>query len=938
MEDWGVLKTIFAEVLEQPAEKRHQFLTERCNGNVVLKQEVLALLGAYEEEGTFLAQAPVRLPALHEKDGNDVPEAVDLANRRLGAYRVIEKIGVGGMGAVYLAERDDELFHKRVAIKVIRFTGEPERLKRFKSEREILARLNHPNIAQLYDGGITEEGAPYLVMEYVEGVPIDTYCNTHRLSIEARLRLFTRVCRAVHYAHQNLIVHRDLKPSNIMVNAEGEPKLLDFGIAKLIESDTRIEERTVTRDQLMTPEYASPEQIRGKPVTTATDVYSLGVILYRLLTGQDPYHVPKQPRYEMERVICEVIPKAPSATIGYMPSVPLEKGQWTDPETVGRDRNTTPERLQRKLRGDLDTMVLMALRKGADRRYGSTEQFADDLNRYLGGLPVFAQKDTFGYRVRKFVYRHRVGVGVGVLAILFGIISVSTILIKDTQLRQEQQNVLAERDHAEDVLGYIQSMFELYDPERAGEATLVTAEQLLDRGWEEALAQLKTQPERQARMLNMLSSLYEKLGLFDKALETSQQAFRAQQEAETNQIQGFAKSIHYMALAHHAKGNYRIADSLYGKAYGLHLQHFGHEHVDVARNLHDWAVSLRDNARFHEADSLCREALQIRMLLNGPRHVEVADSKRLLATIQVHRGQYEEAEQLFNEALVVQRLRLGEKNVRVAYTLDSFGGLLWDTQRYDDAERLLTEALAIKKEHLGNQHLSVATTLNNLALVVQEKGDIPRAEQLFREVLDIEKDQLGDTHERLATSLNNLALLLKEKGEFQAAEPMYRQAIKIWKGAFGEKHPDVALGMHNLAILLRQKGDIDAAIPEYESAIEVYRHSMSLKHAKLSGALVAVGKMWLVDKQDPQRALPFLTEGVEIRQTHLPSDDWHIGSAQSLLGACLTELRQYEQAEQVLQAAVSTLEAHFGAEHRRVVEARDRLDALYRTWPNKTVG
>ena len=335
-----------------------------------------------------------------------------MTGRRIGAYRIIREIGQGGMAVVYLGERDDQNYRKQVAIKMVKPGIDTEQvLQRFRNERQTLAALDHANIVKLLDGGSSEEGLPYLVMEYVEGLPIDQYCDLNKLSIDDRLRLFREVCSAVQYAHENLVIHRDLKPANILIAKDGVPRLLDFGIAKLLNPEcfqTALVTRTDWRP--MTPEYASPEQIRGQAVTTATDVYSLGVLLFELLTGHRPYRSAGQSLLEMERLVCETDPEKPSAVINRTEESVSRDGEdrtAITPESVSNQRGLQPAELQRRLRGDLDTIVMKALRKEPERRYGSVEEFSQDIERYLTGMPVQARKSTIAYRSGRFLRRHQ---------------------------------------------------------------------------------------------------------------------------------------------------------------------------------------------------------------------------------------------------------------------------------------------------------------------------------------------------------------------------------------------------------------------------------------------------------------------------------------------------------------------------------------------------
>lgn len=410
-ETWNKINDVFAAWLELEGEEQARYLDRACGGDPELRKEVDLLIEAHRQEVPLLETHAVRQTAMAMAEGNDLQ-----AGRQIGAYRIVKEIGRGGMGAVYLAERADEQFQKQAAIKLIKRGMDTDQvLQRFRMERQILAGFDHPNIARLLDGGSTENGLPYFVMEYVEGSPIHQYCDEKRLSITNRLQLFRQVCAAVDYAHRNLVVHRDIKPSNIFVTAEGVPKLLDFGIAKILLPQTE-DRATATGMLVMTPEYASPEQAQGANVTTASDVYSLGIVLYELLTGHPPYHIGTVPPLEVARIISESRPQLPSTVVNTQ--VTDDSGRTLTPESVSRSREGTPERLRRRLQGDLDNIVLMALRKEPQRRYQSAEQFSEDIRRHLEGLPVTAHPDTFGYRASKFIKRNKAVAAAATFALL----------------------------------------------------------------------------------------------------------------------------------------------------------------------------------------------------------------------------------------------------------------------------------------------------------------------------------------------------------------------------------------------------------------------------------------------------------------------------------------------------------------------------------------
>jgi eukaryotic-like serine/threonine-protein kinase len=429
------IRNLYEAALEQDSSRRVRFLEQACRGDDALFDEMERLLAAHERTGGFL-QDPLFVATKLEFEEEVFPR---MEGRRIGAYQVLREIGRGGMGAVYLCSRVDGAFHKQVAIKIVRpALASATLIRRFHQEREILASLDHPNIARLFDAGTTEDGMPYFVMEYVEGQTIDSWCNERKLNVSERLELFRLVCSALQYAHQKLVVHLDLKPGNILVTSEGIVKLLDFGIARLLQPHGKEGAPTYTMTLLqgMTPEYASPEQVQGKPISTASDVYSLGVVLYELLTGHRPYRMKSRILLEVARVICEEEPTQPSMIV-------TQSEEIATPEAVSKVREGSPARLRRRLEGDLDNILLKALRKEPARRYGSAEHFNEDLRNHLEGLPVTARENTFGYRLQKFVRRNRVGVVAGafVAATLFAGV-ITTLWQARLALREERQSVL----------------------------------------------------------------------------------------------------------------------------------------------------------------------------------------------------------------------------------------------------------------------------------------------------------------------------------------------------------------------------------------------------------------------------------------------------------------------------------------------------------------
>jgi non-specific serine/threonine protein kinase/serine/threonine-protein kinase len=482
-ERWQRVKQLLEQAIALDAVERSSFLDRACDSDAGLRREIDSLLSSHEQAGTgFLKTPVVDLKAA-------VAAAPARAGRRIGVYQIVEEIGHGGMGEVYRAVRADGQYTKEVAIKLVRGGFDSAYVQeRFRNERQILASLDHPNIARLLDGGTTEDGVPYLVMELIAGIRIDSYCDGHTLPITERLQLFRQACAAVQYAHQRLVIHRDIKPSNILVTKEGVPKLLDFGIAKILDPAGALAETTIARP--MTPEYASPEQIRGEAITTASDVYSLGVVLYQLLTGRSPYPGETRSSHELARAVCETEPGRPSTAV--LKSQTVRTGDHVEQvpaELISSSRESSPAKLHRRLAGDLDNILLMALRKEPQRRYPSVEQFAEDIRRHLEALPVTATKGSWRYRSEKFVKRNRTGVLATAVVLLAVIAGVGAMLRGARIARQQAEIARAERGRAEkrfnDVRKLANSLiFEIHDSIQGLPGATPSRKLLLDRAVE----------------------------------------------------------------------------------------------------------------------------------------------------------------------------------------------------------------------------------------------------------------------------------------------------------------------------------------------------------------------------------------------------------------------------------------------------------------------
>jgi len=802
------VKRIFQEARERPQSEWPSFLDTACGADGSLRLEVESLLRSAEAEeaARFLETGGSPAPATltqHAAEGIADPFQ---PGRHLGPYRIVERIGKGGMGTIHLAVRDDDEYRKRVAIKVLRRGFESDDLlRRFRRERQILASLDHENIAKLLDGGTTDGGLPYLVMEYIDGVPIDEYCDAHRLSIRERLELFRHVCAAVHVAHQNLVVHRDLKPSNVLVTAKGVPKLLDFGIAKLLNPELSSDTVDPTRAdlRLMTPDYASPEQARGGTVTTATDVYSLGVLLYEILTGHRPFRITNRNLHDMNRIICEQEPTRPSTVVGEVVELIDADGSTflLSPEVVSRTREGEPQKLRRRLAGDLDNIVMMALRKEPQRRYGSVEQFSEDVKRHLSGLPVMARKDTFTYRASKFAGRHKLGLAAATAFVAAVTTSAVAMGIQSVRLARE-------RDRAEQVTELLVEIFANSDPvQRSGET--ITAREILDRGAERVKTGVTLQPLLRAALFDTIGRVYHNLGLYDRAEPLLKQALDLRVGELGEASLEAAQSQTHLGLLYTDESKFQEAEPLLRKALATRETKLGRRHKDVAASLNNVAFLIEETGAYAESEALYRRGLEVARSLPETERVVEDSLLSNLGALLYKRGDYAAAEPYYQEALALRRERYGSEHLQVALSLNNLGALYAARREYARGEPLYREAVGIRQKILGAGHPSTLIALNNLANLLREKGDLSEAETLYREVLATRRKALPPGHQSVAYSLVGLGRLLISTGKYPEAEVLLREAVTIEEAKLPPGHWEIAYvrGVLGGALLGQNRSD-----------------------------------------------------------------------------------------------------------------------------------
>jgi len=706
---------------------------------------------------------------------------------RIGPYEIEREIGRGGMGAVYLAFRADEAYEKKVAVKVTPAAlPSAAAVERFLRERRILARLEHPNIARLIDGGATAEGTPYLVMEYIEGQPLHAWCDANRLSTVERLRLFLAVCAAVEYAHRQLVIHRDLKPANILVTADGAPHLLDFGIAKLLDPDAGRDAAAATAVAL-TPWYASPEQVRGEPLSTATDVYSLGVLLYEVLTGHSPYRVTARNPLEVLRAVVEQEPERPSSAAQRTERLPATEGGSSPtltPWSVSLAREGTPQRLRSRLRGDLDAILLTALRKDPGQRYPSVAAFATDVEAYLEGRPVAARAQGVFYRTSKFLRRHRWGVAAAALILALVTGGIANVVV-------QSRRVARERDRAARIQRFLVDLFGVSDPGEARGST-ITAREVLDRGAERIRHDLAAEPEARADLMEAIADVYNRLGLNDSAASLAREALAFRREVGSRDPQALARTLNLLGSILMDKGDAAGAEAPYRESLAIRRRVFGDGSIEVAQALNNLGGILDTLGRYDESDRLQGESLEIKRRLLGPDDPSLATSLYNLGVSLYRRGDVAGAGERLSEALAINRRAYGDDHPEVAFMMQSLGVIEDDSGRYEEAERHYRDALAVQKRILGEEHPDIVTTLTNLGNTLNHQGRLEDAEATLWEALSMSRKVYGDEVVDTAHVLAGLADVELQRGDLASAEKNGRTALAVRERVAGADHPDTA--------------------------------------------------------------------------------------------------------------------------------------------------
>lgn len=876
--EWEELQRLFDQTTALPAAERAPFLDKSCSGRPELRRELEELLSATAPDKALKLEAK-----LLDRGGESPPEALSLPG-----YRIVRLLGRGGMGDVYLATREGDDFNQRVAVKLMR-SGLPglDLERRFRAERRILARLTHPLIVPLLDGGVTGDGRPYLVMPYVEGAPITHHCDRRGLSVRQRIEKLASVCRAVQHAHANLVVHRDLKPSNILVSAEGESRLLDFGIAKLLGSELdRPRESTQARDSWVTPDRAAPEQLRGETVSTATDVYALGVLLFELVTGQLP---PAARRDE------DTQPVRPSAVVTG-PKIPVE-GDRTEAATRAAARRTTPKGLRRSLRGDLDRIVLRALDPEPTRRYASAGQMGDDLERFLAGQPIAAQPDRWRYRTSKFLRRHRVPVIASALAL--GLLVAFTISTSVTarRLAEERDRATAEQRRAKETLALLVGLFDITNPVLGASGDKLDIDDFLGAA-QARVSELEDQPELQARMKHVVGRILLARSRYREARELLLEARELGRALQATDPLFEVELEVDLARALNRTSDGQAAEELLRSVLPRQRALLGADHPAITKTL----VRLGRLVGGKEGRTLAEEALAIERQRSPVNPTELARAFAGVAEHDLRAGNRRAAEAGYREAAELFRAAHGEEHVYTLTTLTNVASAMSDTREKTALYRSLLET---GRRALGPESEVVAKGSALFAVALIESGELDEAETHLEESLRIGRRIGGDDHWRTESRLLWLGAVLELQGRSDEALTRTNEAVAIARISSSTDPQLLGASLAQRSLLLSRAGRVAEAIEASSEAIQVLsvpagqsperdRARFALGYANLAAGLAAAAE-------------PLLRAVVAYREEVLESEAPRLGEARCALARALAALGRPSEAAPLARAGWSAI-------------------------------
>jgi serine/threonine protein kinase/tetratricopeptide (TPR) repeat protein len=877
---WERIQSLFHQTADLPPAEQDAFLQAACGHDSALIHEVSAMLKEDARPASLLERgiAGVAHALLNDPDPAQFPR------QQFGPYHLIRLLGEGGMGLVYLAERTD--LGSLVAIKILRDAWlSPARRERFASEQRTLAQLNHASIARLYDADALPDGTPWFAMEYVEGVPLTEYSKLHASPLDTRIHLFRAVCEAVQYAHSQAVIHRDLKPSNILVKQDGSIRLLDFGIAKQLESlDTPVNQ-TMTGLRLMTPAYAAPEQIRGDRVGVHTDVYSLGVILFELLTGQLPFDLSNLTPAEAASIVAEHEPGKPSSILktGNPPPdvASLNKSAWSE----------------------LDVLCLTAMHKDPARRYRSVEALIRDIDHYLRAEPLEARPDTFSYRVGKFVQRHQRMVVTSVAAIVLVLAMLSFFTVR---LAKARNAALAEAARTQRIQKFMLNLFEGGD-QAVGPSDSMRVITLVDRGAMEAKT-LNSDPKIQAELYQNLGDIYEKLGKFEQADALLQTALAQHQSLYGAYSPESAETLLELGLLRDAQGKFDDAERYVRQALAIDRQKLSPTHPALARATSALGKVLEDRGSYDASIRVLEEAARLQSAQGGSS-TDLSETLSELANSHFYTGHYDASESLNQRVLGMDRQLYGDRHPHIADDLINLGAIKYDLGHYPEAERYDRDALDITQSFYGLNHPATASALTILGRTLVSAGKSDEAAGMLRQALQIEEQVYGKVHPRVAGTLNELGKISQQQGKLDDAEADFRRMAGIYRTVYSGKHYYIGIALCNLGGVLVDRKDYSGAEKSFQEALQIYSQTLPPDHLNVGIARVRLGRALLLDKRYSE-AESESRAGYEILKKQSSAPERWINNAQTDLAREYEALHQPDKADKFRAAVGQAPNAH----------------------------
>lgn len=880
---WDRLQTLFSEAVGLSTAERDAFVLRETQEDPELRNELLELLQF--DAGASQGAITQALGSAIDATSREQREA--LLGKIIDNYRLISVLGHGGTGTVYLAEGSDHPSAK-VAIKLVHSAMVHGALgARFRAERQILASLDHPHIARLLDAGESADNRPYIVVEYVDGEPLDYYADQQTLTLRDRLQLFLDVCSAVQYAHQNLVVHRDLKPANILVTHEGTPKLLDFGIAKLLDGGGDVSPApalTRLNDRLLTPEYASPEQILGQPVTTASDVYALGVLLYELLTGLRPYPVAGSvSQVELENLIRVADPERPACAVRRLAS-PGESAQSAEMAALAQARGLTPEQLHKRLQGDLDAIVMRALRKEPQHRYASVEQFAADIRRHLDNEPVRARQGNWAYYSQRFIRRHAFGVGIGVAFVAIGLAFMIAMWIQTKRIAAERDRATQESVRAEAVSDFMLEVFSASDP-FTSQGRETTARELLDAAAKRIQSDLTQQPEVRARLLEAMGKSYRHQNQLTQAREMLGAALRLREHLPDPDALKTAGVLLELGLVEAYAGDSSAARNRLQNAVKLIQRRRAEHSLTYAETLRNLGLVEQQNGNVVAARKYFETSLSLYREFLGPSHVSIAHVLLNLEAVAHWSDDLSAAEGLVREASKIYKRTVPELNPDRVYAEARLAEILLTEGRSREAAAILGRVMERHKRLFGEKSRQVALTYMLLADAKVADGILNDAEEYSRKSLGIYSRSIGEEHYQTAFARTSLAVILMKKGELQEAKSLLSHSLDTFSKTLSPDHQYIASSEYFLGEVLLRQGHL----------------------ANAETTLTASMNRW--------------------KRTEAPA--WRASRSQSALGEVLYRQGKYKEAEQCLLESYQALASDAKADRDARVLAHERLVNFY---------